>query len=225
MMQTQEYSYESAESDKQKPFPPCPPSPVPSDFEIPEVECEDYYGKLPKSIVESLSDAKDAKVADAEVKKEEAFNAAKNKKQAAQDAKANAERAFQDGKLLLDKKAVNRKISIRSEYRKSLRETLPKNYCPGGDVDIENDNKVPPDQKAIKIAEFRKKLAMEDQWYLGELHKYQQNQLLAENNWHLAEAQFGTDWCTAKADETKAVREAELDWRTAIKKALDESAK
>ena len=221
MMQSEGSPYASVENAKQ---PPCPSSPAPG-FKVPEVDFEDYYNKLPKYQLELLNENKNAKVKEADVKKMEAIIEADNRKQAAKDAYEAAECAFNKQRLVLDKKATYRKEEIKGEYRKSLIDMLPKNYFAPADTDIEKDDKIPKDQKAIKIAELHQKLAIEELSYLEKVKEYQQSWSLAENNWKLAQEQCEADKCTAEATEKKAERDADLEWRTAISQALAEANK
>jgi hypothetical protein len=201
----------------------CPSSPSPEGFVAPHIEFEDYYEKLTKPQLEVLNVALVEKYDDADEKKEILLVQAEEKRQTAKDAFELAERKAETDLRLLNMQITNKKKKLHSEYRKSLRDTLPRNYSPLSDKDIENDDKVPKDQKAIKIVELKKKLAIEELDYLGTVQGILRNQSLAGKNWKVAEEQYEADKCIAKATHEKAKLDADVDWRIAISKALEET--
>lgn len=96
------------------------------------------------------------------------------------------------------------------------------NYCAKGDTDIEKDESVPEEKKAIKIAEMHQKLAVEELEYLKQLQEIQRTLSLAANAWNLAREKHEADKCMAEATQVKAKRTAYFEWLTALGEALEQ---
>lgn len=217
-------------SDSCPPWPiPCQPSPNPDPCPWDQVGFptpDDYYKHVSTDQLEMLK-AEKIKAMNAAAKMTEAKNQADNAWLAAK-ADNDAEKAkYSSDEALINLKSVNKKTEIYQNYRNKLRESLPKcTALPSNKpVDIEDDERVPPEDKAICVAEFKKAMADEELDYRNKLKTLKEKKKDADNKWAKAKLIYKSSICIAKAMEEQAKSAAEIDWRKKLAVAVKQLCK
>lgn len=201
----------------------CPKSP--EQVETPNYPKGYYEEKIPKDKLEALNAVKKEKDESADEEKKKAIAIAEKAKHTAKMAYEAAEMDYKSAQTMLDLKTANRKGKLRRDYSQCLFDALPKN-CPGsGDMDIGDDPRVPPDKKAVCIAQFASGLANEEVTYLTDLWNISKAWLEAASSWKTAQESYEAAKCMADAVEKKALRTADMEWRKEISKELEKICK
>jgi hypothetical protein len=206
---------------------PCPSSPSPEGYKLPEDPGKDYYNKIPSDKLEPIIAAKNKKYNDALEAKAQSLATADEVNQTAKGAYDVAQKKWNSAKNFLDLQIKNKKVQIREEYRQCLREAVPKNcnFPAGKNVDIEEDDRIPPEKKAICIAQLKQKLANEEVKYLTDLQKINEQWFVAVDTWESAQKKYNSAVCMADSVEKQAKCAANVEFYNAISKALEDICK
>lgn len=220
MAENHENSKMLAECDDE---PKCPESPSPEYYKIPPDP--DPPKGIPKETMETINATKDDAIAAAATVKATAVAAAEEAKESGKAAFESAKRKYQSQNDIRDFQIKNKKVQLYREYRGCLRNYLSPKCPPPSDIDIENDERVPADKKAICIAKLKQDLAKEEVTYLAEVQKSSNEWSVAKNVWSIAQENYVFAICAANAAETQARQVAETTWREAISAALEKLCK
>ncbi|GAF77379.1 unnamed protein product [marine sediment metagenome] len=183
---------------------------------MPEEPCP-KYDKIPA-----------AKKAEINAELEKAKRAAKQKyekaKMLAEEDKAKAKAAFdvaeqkhRSAKTMLEIEVADKKVEAIAIYDQCMRDAIPKN-C----TDVKD---VPADKEAICYAQLKQNLKKEDLGYQQGIQKIDQEKSAAGSEWTKAQERYTSSVCIAIDVRKEAELGAEVQWHTALSKALEDVCK
>ena len=199
----------------------CPDSPSPEPFKVPDYPDAKYFESLQEGKKETLQGSKDEKNTEANEKMAQAKAAAENAQYAAKSVYEIALAKLGSAKTLMELRTKNKKKKIWREYIQCLRESLPKDHSDAKPV--EEDDHVPPPKNAVCVAQLKQKLAEADLEYINDHLSSREEEVVAKNNWHVAENQYEAALCRAEKEEKLALCAAAVEWRQGISAALVEN--
>lgn len=211
----------------------CPtPQPIPDvyqekqggkypDYTVPKLPDEydnndGYTGNIPTAQKEQINSERMDALNTASEKSSKSENEAKTAFSMAEAEHKAAKNKFENDKKDIETASKNKKKILRQNYRNKLRESLPKN-CPADDQNnIEKSAKIPVEDKAVCIADFKKALADEDLDYLNKLKTVKEQWQDAQCKYFKAKLTYENSVCAANFIEQQARAVADVEWTKKI---------